>query len=85
MEKSNSTDNQSKKLTYEELEQKCVEIMNQNRYITTQAQKMQEALAYRRIDYLFKVLDKADLFSTTFVNDIVKEIEDTLTTVQEEK
>ena len=73
----------SKKPTYEELVAKCTEVMNQNRYLTIQLNKAQEFIMYKRIDYLFKVLENHDLFDSEFVSISADEIQKSLMPTEE--
>ena len=70
---------QPKKLTYEQLEQVAVQVSNQNKELV---QKLQEANlfnAFKRLDYLFNVLQYKDAFNAEFVAKCAAEIEASLT------
>lgn len=48
-------------------------------------QELQKMLSYRRLDYLFKVVENANKFSAEFITICVEEIENSLTPIEEEK
>jgi len=82
----------NQKLTYEQLNQACAEmsqqLQNQNAYIQKMHQQMQEmnfALQTKRMDYLFKVVELKDRFSSDFVIMCTDEIEQSLTIPEEQK
>lgn len=62
----------TEKLSYEELEQ--IAIQMQNRAMQAEARLASFNLAAMRLEYLFKVLDKAPLFPQSFVDDCVTEV-----------
>lgn len=88
---------QPQKLTYEQLNQACAELSQQNqnmqRYIQQlqkQMQQMDFTLQTKRMDYLFKVVELASddkalyRFRKEFVLNCITEIEESLTIPQEE-
>ena len=83
---------QPKKLTYEELNDTCVDmseqIQKQNIYIQKLHKQMQEmsfALQSRRMDYLLEIIKMQDKFSSDFVVKCVSEVEETMTIPEEQK
>ena len=83
---------QPEKLSYEELNAACAdmsqEIQNRNAYIQKLHKQMQEmsfALQARRMDYLFKVVEMQDRFSSDFVVQCTNEIEELMTIPEEQK
>lgn len=89
---------QPQKLTYEQLNQACADmsqqLQNQGRYIQQlqkQMQQMDFALQTKRMDYLFKVVELANsdnhksfIFADEFVEDCIKEIQESLTIPEDE-
>lgn len=78
------------KPSYEELEKKvtALELLikqqetqfnEQRKVLATRMQEMYEALNYRRLDFLFKVLEYPEKFSSDFVVTCTEEIENTMT------
>jgi ribosomal protein L9 len=73
------------KPSYEDLERMVEAYRNQQntfrdqaREMIAQMQEMQKVIVYRRLDYLFKVLDNKDLFDAETVSKVIDEIKDTL-------
>lgn len=73
------------KPSYEDLERMVEAYRNQQetfraqaREMITQMQEMQKVIVYRRLDYLFKVLDNKDLFDAETVSKVIDEVKDTL-------
>lgn len=92
-----SQEEKTQKLSYEELNQACAELSQQNQQLREYAQKlykqmqqMDMAYQFKRLDYLFKVIETANSnklwqFSEEFINMAFKEIEETLTIPEEEE
>ena len=91
------SEEKTQKLSYEELNQACAELSQQNAQLREYAQKlykqmqqMDMAYQFKRLDYLFKVIETANSnklwqFSEEFINMAFKEIEETLTIPEEEE
>ena len=91
------SEEKTQKLSYEELNQACAELSQQNAQLRDYAQKlykqmqqMDMAYQFKRLDYLFKVIETANSnklwqFSEEFINMAFKEIEETLTIPEEEE
>lgn len=89
----NEEKEQPKKLTYEQLNQACMELSQQNQQMTQYIQRLRQQigemrfdLQTKRMDYLFKVvelysehLDRWQLFDDEFVHNCAKEIQESLT------
>lgn len=71
-----------KKLTYEQLETLATQLSAQN----TEFRKLLQEItgAQKRLDYLFKVLEYCNLFSTDFINECVSEVEQLIRIPKEE-
>ena len=67
------------KLTYEELNNVCHQLSEQSRALYQQLQEANLTNAFRRLDYLFAVLDKSNFFSEDFVKKCSGEIVEMLT------
>ena len=90
---------QPQKLSYEELNQACMElsqqVQQQDKFIRQMRQQMQQmdfALQTKRMDYLLKVVElhnncKLNIcnFSTDFVEECIAEIQESLTIPKEEE
>lgn len=69
-----------RKLTYEELENIAHQLNEQGKALTQRLREMDLANTFKRIDYLFKVLDtRGAIFSTEFIERCAKELETVLT------
>jgi hypothetical protein len=73
------TKNVEKKLSYDELENAANELLMQNQQMYNELQKANMANVFKRLDYLFKVVEFNTSFNTEFVNTCVAEIEDMMT------
>lgn len=70
---------EQKKLSYEELSQIAHQLSEQTRKLYAELQKANMTNIFRRLDYLFKVVENADKFSSEFLLSCVEEIEKTIT------
>lgn len=68
---------EQKKLSYEELENVAVQL--QRRCVELERRLRDFSIASFRLEYLFKVIENKDNFSSDFIGDCVKEVEDILT------
>lgn len=67
------------KLSYEELENLCRQLSNQSKQLYQKLQEQNNFNAFKRLDYLFKVMEFAIQFDSTFVEKCTKEIEQIMT------
>ena len=74
----------SEKLSYEQLENVAHQLSEQNRQLYAKLQEMQVSNMFKRLDYLFKVVENTGVFSIDFHTKCVEEIE-SLMTIPEEK
>lgn len=74
----------SEKLSYEQLENVAHQLSEQNRQLYAKLQEMQVDNMFKRLDYLFKVVENTGVFSIDFHTRCVEEIE-SLMTIPEEK
>lgn len=72
------------KLTYEQLKELVDQLHQQNQMLYKKMMEMNSADAYKRIDYLFKVLENHRVFSVEFVNGTASELESILKLQEEE-
>lgn len=80
-------DKAQKKPSYEELNNYCVQLYNQNKQLAAQLQQMNAANLFKRLDYLFLVVQNKEAFKSEegFWEDCVHEIREALTIAQEER
>ena len=72
------------KLTYDELNNACQQLFQQNQQLIKQLRETDMVNMFRRLDYLFKVVENRDSFSPQFVSSCVGEIQEAMT-IKEEK
>lgn len=85
--KMNSVKNDSKvadqskqKLTYEQLNDVCNQLFQQNQELRKGLQEMNAVNVFKRLDYLFKVVELASTFKDSdFINSCMDEIKEALT------
>lgn len=65
---------EEKKLSYEELKTVAGQLQQQNTFMREQLMKARNEEMYKRIDYLFKVLENGVMFDVQFVADVALEI-----------
>lgn len=75
---------QPQKMSYEQLEQVAHQLSEQTRQIYDQLQKANLSNMFRRLDYLFKVVENGHMFKQDFLDKCIKEIEDIMTVPEEE-
>lgn len=76
---------ESKKASYEELNNFCMQLEQQNQYLIKELQKANLTNMFKRLDYLFKVVEFARSFDdAAFVYDCIKEIKEAMTINPEE-
>lgn len=83
-EKKEQVANQPKKFTYEQLENIAGNLSNQVQQLGARLQEANMFNMFKRLDYLFKVLEvshivPATMFSPEFVEQCAKEIEELMT------
>lgn len=73
---------EQKKLTYEQLNDACNQLWQQNRQLIKKTNELEQFAMNKRLDYLFKVLEHSKEFSSDFVVSSVNEIEEAMTIPQ---
>lgn len=73
---------EQKKLTYEQLNDACNQLWQQNRQLIQKNKELEMFAMNKRLDYLFKVLEHSKEFSSGFVVSCVNEIEEAMTIPQ---
>ena len=76
---------EEKKLTYEELEGIAHQLSEQARQLSKRLEEANMFNLFKRMDYLFKVLELKDVFDESFIKDSVKEIQESLTLTEQPK
>ena len=75
----NKQENNTEKLSYEDLRNVCAQLESKCRELAKQNFKLQQSQFLVRLDFLFKVVEKKDSFDSVFVRDCIAEIKDTMT------
>lgn len=82
--KGNSTQ-EKKKLTYEQLNDACNQLYQQNRQLVVRNRELEQFVMNKRLEYLFKVLEFHSMFNNDFVVSCVEEIEEGMTIKSDEE
>lgn len=70
---------EKKKLTYEQLNNVCNQLWQQNRQLMMKNKELEQIAINKRLDYLFKVLELSNKFNEEFIIDCTNEIRDAIT------
>lgn len=73
------------KLSYDELNQVSQQLFQENKMLRTKIQELSVEAFYKRIDYMFKVVELASVFSKEFVERTIQEIETVMKAEEEQK
>ena len=74
---------QPQKMSYEQLEQVAHQLSEQARQLYGQLQKSNMTNMFKRLDYLFRVVENGHMFKQDFLDRCIKEIEDIMTVPEE--
>lgn len=72
------------KMSYEQLENVAHQLSEQAKHLYAQLQESNMNNMFKRLDYLFKVIENSYAFSTEFIEACVKEIEDMMIVPEED-
>lgn len=73
----------TKKLTYEQLNDACNQLWQQNRQLLMKNKELEQIAINKRLDYLFKILEFSNKFSNDFIVACVNEIEDAISITEQ--
>lgn len=77
---------EEKKLTYEQLNEACNQLFQQNQQLRGKLNELNTFNAFKRLDYLFKVVELADTIKDSdFINQCIDEIKEAIVVKEEEK
>lgn len=65
--------------TYEQLKYFVDQLATQNRALREQVMHLSNEASYKRMDYLFKVIEYNEMFSGDFISKCISEIQEALT------
>lgn len=85
MEIQSSNTVKTEKLSYEQLENVAHQLSEQNKQLYARLQEANMVNIFKRMEYLFKVIENGHAFSNEFVNKCVSEIEDLMTIPESEE
>lgn len=71
------------KMSYEELEQVASQLSQQAQQLYSRLQQAEMSNLFKRLDFLFKVIENTKAFNEEFVKKCVKEIEEIMTVPEE--
>lgn len=80
-----STLNSENKMSYEELNNVCAQLYQQNQNLIKQVQQLNVSAMFKRLDYLFKIVEFNKVFEDKeFVASCIAEIKEAMTVVNNE-
>lgn len=83
MEENKVKNERPEKMSYEQLENIAHQLSEQNKQLYMKLQSANMTNLFKRLDYLFKVVENSGKFNSEFVNKCVKEIETSMTIPEE--
>ena len=78
-ENKNQEMEQPRELSYEEMKNVAAQLQHQNEQMRNAIMKLDYTNTFKRLDYLFKVVENSIQFPDDFVNECVAEIVNTIT------
>ena len=72
------------KMSYDQLESVAHQLSEQNRQMFAKIQELNMANIFKRLDYLFKVVENGHMFQQDFLEKCIAEIEELLTVPEED-
>ena len=81
----NANKAKKEKMSYEELENIAHQLSEQSRVLMQKLQEANMSNMFKRIDYLFKVLEFENMFSDSFIDKCAQEIQDIISIPEEDK
>lgn len=73
------------KMSYEQLENIAHQLSEQNRQLFAKLQEQNMANIFKRLDYLFKVVENGHMFKQDFLEKCIAEIESLMTVPEQEE
>ena len=71
------------KMSYEQLENVAHQLSEQNRQLFAKLQELNMTNMFKRLDYLFKVVENGHMFKQDFLEKCIAEIEELMTVPEE--
>ena len=85
MEEKEIKEEKSQKMTYEQLEAVAHQLSEQNRELYAKLQQLDMINIFKRLDYLFKIVENQTKFNKKFVDKSKEEIEALMTIPEKEQ
>lgn len=73
------------KMSYEQLEGVAHQLSEQNRQLFAKLQELNMANVFKRLDYLFKVIENGHMFKQDFLEKSIAEVESLMTVPEQEE
>ena len=73
------------KMSYEQLENVAHQLSDQNRQLFAKLQELNMANMFKRLDYLFKVIENGHMFKQDFLEKCIAEVESLMTVPEQEE
>lgn len=73
------------KISYEQLENVAHQLSEQNRQLLAKLQELNMANIFKRLDYLFKVIESGNMFKQCFLKKCIEEVESLMTVPEQEE
>ena len=73
------------KLSYEQIENIAHQLSEQNRQLLAKLQELNMANMFKRLDYLFKVIENGHMFKQYFLEKCIEEVESLVTVPEQEE
>lgn len=73
------------KMSYEQLENVAHQLSEQNRQLFAKLQELNMANVFKRLDYLFKVVENGHMFKQDFLEKCIAEVESLMTVPEQEE
>ena len=72
------------KMSYEELENIAHQLSEQSRVLMQKLQEANMSNMFKRLDYLFKIIEFEHMFDDNFIDKCIKEVQDMISIPEEE-
>ena len=73
------------KISYEQLESVAHQLSEQNRQLFAKLQELNMTNVFKRLDYLFKVIESGHMFKQDFLEKCIAEVESLMTVPEQEE
>lgn len=79
------TEQRPEKMSYEQLENVAHQLSEQNRQLFVKLQELNIANMFKRLDYLFRVVENGHMFKQDFLEKCIAEVESLITVPEQEE